>query len=148
MAPFAWLAGRHEAEPVARLLVAFRDHLGRDRPSANAFLASVERLQEDPATEFLLAAPATGAAPQGVAQLRYRFGVWYAAPDCWLEDLFVEDAARGAGLGGALLELVLARARARECRRVELDTGADNPARRLYERHGFAVEGLLLRLRL
>ena len=40
----AWVARPDEAEPVARLLVGFRDHMGSDCPSENAFLASVERL--------------------------------------------------------------------------------------------------------
>ena len=52
----AWKAGPHEAEIVARLLVAFRDHLGESWPSDNAFLAGVERLMEDRDTDFLLAA--------------------------------------------------------------------------------------------
>ncbi|MDX6698130.1 MAG: hypothetical protein QOE65_1527, partial [Solirubrobacteraceae bacterium] len=36
----AWLAGPDEAEAVADLLVEFRDHMGADWPSENAFLAS------------------------------------------------------------------------------------------------------------
>ena len=40
----AWLAQPDEAEAVAALLVAFRDHMGSDWPSENAFLAGVERL--------------------------------------------------------------------------------------------------------
>lgn len=148
MTPVAWRASHDEAESVARLLVAFRDHLGRDAPSANAFLAGVERLLDDPQTEFLLAATGDGDAPAGVCQLRYRFGVWYAATDCWLEDLFVEQAARGAGLGSALIDLAVERAQARGCRRIELDTDPDGDARRLYERHGFAVGSAVLGRRL
>jgi len=59
----AWVAGPDEAEVVASLLVAFRDHNGSDWPSANAFLASVERLFEDRDTEFLLAARDDDSAP-------------------------------------------------------------------------------------
>lgn len=138
--PHAWLAGPHEAEAVAELLVGFRDHLGGDWPSANAFLAGVERLLEDQATEFLLAAAAEGAPPVGVAQLRYRFSIWMAGPDCWLEDLFVEESARASGLGTALVALTLERARARGARRVELDVREGNePALALYASFGFAT---------
>ena len=55
--PRVWRAERREVQDVARLLVAFRDHLGFDWPSDNAFLAGVERLIDDPATEYLLGAP-------------------------------------------------------------------------------------------
>lgn len=133
-----WRAELHEAEAVAELLVAFRDHLGRDWPSANAFLASVERLMEGGDAEYLLGASAPGAAPAAVAQLRFRFGIWFAAPDCTLEDLYVSPAARRAGLGRALVDAAIARAEARECRRMELDVDEDNAAARaLYVVAGF-----------
>jgi GNAT superfamily N-acetyltransferase len=139
MPPPVSLAGPPEAEAVGRLLVAFRDHNGHDWPSDNAVLASVERLLEDRDTEFLLAAPDADAPPAGVCQLRYRWSVWTAALDCWLEDLYVTEAARGRGVGAALVEAALDRARERGCRRVELDTSeANEDALRLYERMGFS----------
>jgi GNAT superfamily N-acetyltransferase len=128
-----------EAETVAQLLTEFRDHNGHDWPSDNSILASVERLLEDPGTEYLLGSPDDDSPPAGVSQLRFRHSVWMAAPDCWLEDLFVREAARGSGLGSALIELAIERARARGCRRVELDTSeANKGARRLYAKHGFS----------
>jgi GNAT superfamily N-acetyltransferase len=135
----AWLATADEAEAIAGLLVDFRDHLGSDWPSANAFLASVERLLEDRDTEYLLAAADGDSPPAGVLQLRFRFSVWTAAPDAWLEDLFVREQARRAGVGDALVQLAVRRARERGARRIELDTGEDNaPALALYARHGFS----------
>ena len=136
----AWLAQPDEAEAIADLLVAFRDHMGSGWPSDNAFLASVERLLEDRDTEFLLAAPGDDAPPAGVLQLRFRFSVWKAAPDAWLEALFVAEGARRAGLGEALVTLAIERARARGARRIELDTNEANaPALALYERNGFSA---------
>lgn len=118
----------------------FRDHIGAHRPSANAFLASVERLFEDRDAEFLLAARDDDSAPAGVLQLRFRFSVWTAAPDAWLEDLFVRDHARRAGVGEALLTLAVERATERGAKRIELDTNEHNAAAlALYERHGFSV---------
>jgi GNAT superfamily N-acetyltransferase len=135
----AWVAGPDEAEAIADLLVEFRDHNGVDWPSDNAFLASVERLLEDLDTEFLLATPDDDSPPAGVLQLRFRFSVWKAAPDAWLEDLFVRESARRAGVGDALVALAVERARERGAKRIELDTGEDNaPALALYERHGFS----------
>jgi ribosomal protein S18 acetylase RimI-like enzyme len=123
---------------VARLLTEFRDHMGMDWPSDNAFHAGVERLLEDPATEYLLGAPDDDSPPAGVAQLRFRYGLWWAADDCTLEDLYVAEHARGSGLGRALVEATLARARERGARRVELDVWQSNEAAvQLYRSLGF-----------
>jgi GNAT superfamily N-acetyltransferase len=136
----AWVAQPEEAEVVAALLVEFRDHTGQDWPSANAFLASVERLFEDPGAEFLLATLDDDSPPAGVLQLRFRFSVWRAAPDAWIEDLFVRPDARRGGVGAALLELAIQTAADRGAKRVELDTNEANAAAlALYERHGFST---------
>ncbi len=136
----AWVAQADDAETVAALLVEFRDHNGSDWPSDNAFLASVERLFEDRDTEFLLATRDDDSAPAGVLQLRFRFSVWRAAPDAWLEDLFVRADARREGVGEALLTLAIERATERGAKRIELDTNEDNAAAiALYERHGFTT---------
>ncbi|HEX8206318.1 MAG TPA: GNAT family N-acetyltransferase [Solirubrobacteraceae bacterium] len=135
-----WRAEPHEAEAVARLIVQFRDHLGLDWPSANAFLAGVERLIEDRDTAFLLAAPDEDSPPAGVAQVRFRYGLWWAAQDCLLEDLFVREEARGTGVGRALVQGVVDLAAERGCRRVELDTNeANEGAVALYESLGFSA---------
>jgi hypothetical protein len=76
----AWLAELHEAETVARLLVEFRNHLGATRPSDNAVLGGVERLMEAMEAEYLLASADDDSPPAGVAQLRYRFGIWRGGP--------------------------------------------------------------------
>jgi GNAT superfamily N-acetyltransferase len=134
-----WVAEPHEAETVGRLLVAFRNHLGLDWPSDNAFLAGVERLIETPDAKFVLGAPDDDSPPAGVAQVRFRYGIWWAADDCLLEDLFVEEHARGAGLGRALVGKVVELATARGCRRVELDVNDNNhDALALYRSWGFA----------
>lgn len=138
-APHTWVATTGDADDVARLLVAFRDHYGYGWPPEGAFLAGVERLLEDKDTEFLLASVAEGAPPAGVAQLRFRWGVWRDGGDCLVEDVFVEDSARGAGLGRALMELATERALARSCRRMELDTHEENEAAlALYRAFGFS----------
>ncbi|HEV3228444.1 MAG TPA: GNAT family N-acetyltransferase [Solirubrobacteraceae bacterium] len=140
MTPRAWLAELSEAEAVARLLVEFRNHIGATRPSDNAVLAGVERLMDAMEAEYLLGCADDDSPPAGVAQLRYRFGIWRAAPDCWLEDLFVSESARGRGVGGALVEAALERARIRGCRRIELDVNEANVAAlALYERFGFSA---------
>jgi len=134
-----WVAEPHEVETVGALLIAFRDHNGYDRPTDNAMLAMLDRLIEDPQTEYLLAAPGDDAPPAGVCQLRFRPSIWTSADDCWLEDLYVRAEARRSGLGQALVEFAIERAAARGCRRIELDTNAGNaPALALYHRNGFS----------
>jgi GNAT superfamily N-acetyltransferase len=129
------LATEADTDAVAALLVEFRDWWGRDWPPAESFARGVRRLMADPATEFLLG----GDPPTGVAALRYRYGVWYDAEDCWIEDLFVREEARGSGLGRALTEAAIERARERGCRRVELDVNeANEAATALYESLGFS----------
>jgi ribosomal protein S18 acetylase RimI-like enzyme len=135
-----WVATPDEADDVTRLLVGFRDWWGRGWPDDASFRESVELLIRRDDTEFLLAAADHDGPPTGVAQLRYRWSVWWAAEDCWLEDLYVEEEARGAGMGRALVDVTLDRARDRACRRVELDVNSENAAARaLYESAGFTT---------
>jgi GNAT superfamily N-acetyltransferase len=136
-----WRAEVDEAETVGALLIAFRNHLDVDWPSDNAFLAGVDRLIEDPGTAFLLASPDADSPPMAVAQVRFRYGIWWAAEDCLLEDLFVMEEARGSGLGRALVERVIDLARERGCRRIELDANEDNAAAlALYRSFGFDTQ--------
>jgi GNAT superfamily N-acetyltransferase len=54
---------------------------------------------------------------------------------CYLEDLWVEPSARGAGIGRGLIDALVARGRDRGWRRIYWHTEADNvAARALYER--------------
>jgi GNAT superfamily N-acetyltransferase len=149
-----WLAGPNETPAVAGLLCEFRDWWGYGEPTDAEMAARVERVLRGGESEFLLAGARDG--PDGVCQLRYRFGVWLGGPDCWLEDLFVREPARGRGLGRLLTQAAIARARERGCRRIELDVNEANPAAlALYEALGFSARvehakgrNLLMRMRL
>jgi len=135
-----WRAGEDELDAVAKLIAGFRDHWHKSEPAVASIRASAARILAGGDGEYLLAAAGDGA-PSGVAQLRFRFSVWTSAEDCWLEDLFVEGDARGAGLGRALVEASFDRARERGCKRIELDVNADNEAAiALYEACGFSLE--------
>ena len=55
-------------------------------------------------------------------------------PTCYLQDLFTAEAARGKGVGRALIEAVYERAKAADCSRVYWLTHETNAtARRLYD---------------
>jgi ribosomal protein S18 acetylase RimI-like enzyme len=146
------LATPEDAPEVARLMAGFRDWHGRDEPTDDVIARTVERLLDDPNTDFLLAGtPATG-----VCQLRYRLSVWTGTEDCCLEDLFVEASERGSGLGRTLVAAAMERARERGCARMDLDANeANEPAVALYRSVGFesssgaaGADDLFMRVRL
>jgi GNAT superfamily N-acetyltransferase len=137
-APRAWVATTAELDAAASLLAGFRDWFGHEVPSDAEMRASVAKVAAAGDGEYLLAA-AEGGPPEAVLQLRYRWSVWKSADDAWIEDVFVRESARGQGLGRALVELAIERARERGCKRIELDVDEDNaPARALYRDLGFA----------
>ncbi len=85
--------------------------------------------------------------PAGFAICVLHEGTWTLRPICYLEDLFVDQAARGRGIGHALIEDVIGRARELGWARVYWHTRADNrEARRLYDK--FAVADDFVRYRL
>jgi ribosomal protein S18 acetylase RimI-like enzyme len=152
--PLVRLATSADAPVIAELMAEFRDWAHYDGPSGESLARSVPRLLAEEATDFLLAENDRGAA--GVCQLRYRYGLWLESEDCELEDLYVREGARGAGIGRELVVAALDRARQRGCGRVKLDTNEGNrAARALYESLGFSSWGqtpgghdLLMRRRL
>ena len=140
---------------MAGLLCEFRDWWGYAEPS-DAEMGVRVAAPDRRAARRSSCSRASADAPAGVCQLRYRFGLWLGTPDCWLEDLFVRESARGRGVGRALAEAAIERARERGSRRIELDVNDANPAAlALYERLGFSAwvesaggRNLLMRLRL
>jgi GNAT superfamily N-acetyltransferase len=73
-------------------------------------------------------------------------GTWVDAPVCYLEDLFVDPALRGQGLGRRLIEDLVALARTRGWSRLYWHTRADNPARKLYDEFTTADDFVRYRL--
>ena len=125
---------------MVRLITEVRDWWGKSAPSWDGIRAAAEQLIDDEQTDFLLALNAGGDAV-GVCQLRYRLSVWTGVEDCWLEDLFVTDDARSRGHGRELVEASFEAARARGCKRIELDVNEQNSAAlRFYESLGFTTE--------
>jgi ribosomal protein S18 acetylase RimI-like enzyme len=133
-------AGSDHLDDVVRLIAEFRDWWGKESPSVDDIREVAARLLDDPQTEFLLAYDDSATAV-GVCQLRYRLSVWTGSDDCWLEDLFVSESARGGGHGRALVEAAFDSARARGCRRMELDVNEQNEsALCFYESLGFTMQ--------
>jgi len=130
------IAGPADVGTVTGLIAGFRDFLGSDDPTNAEIEATVSLLIKDRATEYLL----IGEPAVGFAQLRFRLSVWTGAEDAWVEDVFVDESARGRGHGRALVEAAIARARSRGCARIQLDANRENAAAiGLYESLGFAA---------
>lgn len=70
----------------------------------------------------------------GITHFLFHAHCWTTAPSCYLQDLFVEQAARGTGAGRMLIEAVADRAREKAAARMYWMTQAGNAtARRLYD---------------
>lgn len=70
----------------------------------------------------------------GFALHHHHASTWVLGDDCYLEDLFVTEAARGGGVGRALIADLMALAKARGWHRLYWHTDAGNAqARRLYD---------------
>ena len=72
-------------------------------------------------------------------RIRARLNFAYPAGAYIVHELHVDPAYRNRGIGGALLDYAEAEARRLGHARMALSTTTSNPARRLYERHGFRV---------
>jgi GNAT superfamily N-acetyltransferase len=88
----------------------------------------------DPASPVKMRLALKDGAVTGFAIHMHHPSTWVAGDDCYLEDLFVADSARGLGLGRALIEDLATLARARGWHRLYWHTNEGNTrARALYD---------------
>ena len=72
----------------------------------------------------------------GFAIHHHHASTWVAGDDCYLEDLFLAAAARGHGIGRALIGDLIVISRAKGCKRLYWHTDKGNvTARRLYDHY-------------
>jgi GNAT superfamily N-acetyltransferase len=121
---------------LVKLFDAYRQFYSQpsDLGRAREFLA--ERMDRGESVVFLALG---GEAGLGFTQLYPIFSSVSAAPMWLLNDLYVAREARGQGIGAALLEQARVHARETGACQLLLETGADNPARGLYERCGWQL---------
>jgi ribosomal protein S18 acetylase RimI-like enzyme len=103
--------------------------------------------QLDAALRILLGDPSIGAlwlierdgAPVGYTMITFGFDLELGGRDAVLTEIYIDPAERGRGTGNAALVLVADEARARGVHALHLQVRRDNPAIRLYERHGYVA---------
>lgn len=88
----------------------------------------------DPDSPLKMRVAAANGAVAGFAIHQHHPSTWVAGDDGYLEDLFVDGSLRGGGVGRALIDDLVALARARGWKRLYWHTGRDNArARALYD---------------
>ena len=135
-------ADLEDAEHCAGLVHCLDDYAAGPMGRAEGLSAEVQRaivpgLREHP--ERLIRLALQGREVVGVAVCFIGFSTFSAKPRLNVHDLCVLGAHRGQGVGRALLESVLAGARAAGCSGVTLEVRTDNEiAQRLYRSLGFS----------
>lgn len=88
----------------------------------------------DPAEPMYLLGAYVDGKLTGIVQYLFHRSTWTPGNYCYLQDLFVDDSARGLGLGRALIEAVYAKAKEAGASRVHWLTHETNAqARILYD---------------
>ncbi|HEY1301274.1 MAG TPA: GNAT family N-acetyltransferase [Stellaceae bacterium] len=127
-----------EAEDCA-LILEFVRELAAYEKASDAVVATEDDLRRwgfgpNPHFEVLIAF--VGDAPVGFALFLPDFSTWRGRPGIFLEDLFVREAARGKGVGRALLARLARIALERDMGALHFNVLDWNPARGFYHRLG------------
>ncbi|MBL6951508.1 MAG: GNAT family N-acetyltransferase [Alphaproteobacteria bacterium] len=75
-----------------------------------------------------------GGTPVGLCLFFHNYSTWEGRAGLYVEDLFVEEHARGLGLGRILLAALARIAQERNCLRIDLSVLEWNPTRAFYHR--------------
>ena len=145
-------ASRATREDVADIVALLRDDdigAGREGTDLAPYLAAFAAVDADP-QQYLAIVRDTGGAAVGTLQLTFVPGLTRGGTLRMLvEGVRVGSAARGSGLGAALMEWAHEQARARGASLVQLTSDKRRPeAHRFYERLGYVAshEGFKLEL--
>ncbi|OJF93636.1 GNAT family N-acetyltransferase [Pararhizobium antarcticum] len=90
----------------------------------------------DPAVPLFMRVATENGAVRGFANCLIHEATWVKEPVCYLEDLFLDEASRGKGIGRALLDDLVSLAKAKGWARLYWHTDEGNStARRLYDHY-------------
>jgi GNAT superfamily N-acetyltransferase len=124
-----------DADEIARLLHDFNTEFDTPSPGAEVLAPRLRRLLAGDDTFAILA----GTPAVGLALVTLRPNVWYAGRVALLDELYVVPPRRSQGIGSAIIDHLMALARAKGVDLVEINVDeGDVDAQRFYERHGFS----------
>ncbi|CAN5450500.1 hypothetical protein BH20ACT15_BH20ACT15_07220 [soil metagenome] len=131
-----------DVEALARLLVQFNGEYEEESPNQDVLVERIPALIASGDGVFFLAGE-NREDPVGFASLQFNPSLYSRTRDAYLGELYVVPERRGEGFGRAMLEAVLAEARAQDAIHISLGTSVDDvEARGLYESMGFTnLEG-------
>jgi GNAT superfamily N-acetyltransferase len=132
-------AQSEDNKALAKLLKQLFDQEAEFVPDDNAQQEGLRAILEDESigTVFVVERDDTIV---GMVSLLWSISTALGGKVAWLEDMVIDNAHHGNGLGSLLLEHALAYAKNVGCRRVTLLTDEDNqPAHRFYARFGFTA---------
>jgi len=129
-------ASAENVESVAGLLMKQLDEHRIDA-ALDAVRLAVDGMLADPSRGFILVA-LSGKGTVGVAYVSFTWTLEHGGKSAWLEELYVVPDQRDRGIGRAMLQGVLQRARENGCAAVDLEVDTQHArAERLYAREGF-----------
>jgi GNAT superfamily N-acetyltransferase len=136
-------ARAEDCETILRMIRALAQFQG----IGNRVTAKLESLRRDgfgaqPRFEALMAE--SGTRPVGLAMFQMNYSIWEGACSLQITDLFVDELARGTGVGFRLVIEVARIARERECTGLQLNMVHANPSRTSLDRMGFVHQDDLL----
>jgi GNAT superfamily N-acetyltransferase len=125
-----------DADEIAGLLHDFNTEFDTPSPGVDVLAPRLRRLLAGDDTFAILA----GTPAVGLALVTLRPNVWYAGRVALLDELYVVPSRRSQGIGSAIVDHLMALARATGVDLVEINVDeGDVDAQRFYARHGFSL---------
>ncbi|MGH8953428.1 MAG: GNAT family N-acetyltransferase [Microbacterium sp.] len=124
-----------DAARLAELLHAFNTEFDTETPGVEVLAERLRTLLGGTSTFAVLG----GDPAVGLALVTLRPNVWSEGPVALLDEMYVEPAHRGGGVGGAVLRHMVEICRELGVAAIEINVDeSDAAAMRFYERHGFS----------
>ena len=145
------LAHRADVPDIVRMLAD--DHLGRERervsdPLPKSYYDAFDAIEHDDNNELIVAQDGN----RIVATLQITYAPSLSHQGSWratIESVRTASDQRGHGIGTALVQFAIERARQRDCRIVQLSSDSSRvDARRFYEKLGFTASHVGMKLKL